>query len=56
MESNLINFIRMFLSYLLVVAVAAAVIAIAVYIGIRLRKSKNMKEMTENAEGSKAES
>ncbi|MBP5415096.1 MAG: hypothetical protein ILN61_07655 [Lachnospiraceae bacterium] len=53
---NLISFIRMFLSYALVVVIAAAIIALAVFIGIKLRKSKNQKEMIQNAEGSQAES
>ena len=53
---NLISFLRMFLSYALVVAISAAIIALAVFIGIKLRKSKDRKELTQNAEGSQAES
>ena len=52
---NLIAFLRMFFSYLLVVAVAAAVIALAIFIGIRLRNSKKLKESVSDAEGSQTE-
>lgn len=53
--SGLASFINMFLSYLLVVVVAAAVIAVAVFIGITVRKAKNKKEISLNAEGSQTE-
>ncbi|MCR4989880.1 MAG: hypothetical protein K6A38_03350 [Lachnospiraceae bacterium] len=52
---NLISFLRMFLSYLLVVGVCALIIAAAIFIGIKLRKSKNLKDDALNAEGSEAE-
>lgn len=44
--SNLIAFINMFLSYFLVFAIFAACIFAAVFVGIKLRKSKNLKEET----------
>ncbi len=47
---NLINFFRMFNSYLLVVIVAAVVMAIAVTIGITLRKHKNTKVISDAQE------
>lgn len=41
---NLIEFLRLFLSYLLVFAIFSVVIVIAVFAGISLRKKKNKKE------------
>lgn len=42
--SNLIEFLRMFLSYGLVLLVCAAIMAAAIFIGITVRKAKNNKE------------
>lgn len=55
MSSNLIEFGRMFLSYLFVLVIIVAVCAVAIVIGIRMRKAKNAKEELENAQGSEAE-
>lgn len=41
---NLIEFLRIFLSYLLVFAIFSVAIVIAVFAGISLRKRKNKKE------------
>ncbi len=41
---NLIEFLRLFLSYLLVFAIFSVVIVIAVFAGISLRKRKNKNE------------
>lgn len=42
--NNLIAFINMFLSYLLIVVVVVALCAVAGFIGITLRKRKNRIE------------
>ena len=42
--SNLIAFVNMFLSYLLVMAVIVVLGGIAIFIGITLRKRKNLQE------------
>ncbi len=42
--SNLIEFFRMFFSYVLVFIVYAAVAGAGIFIGIKWRKSKNTKE------------
>ncbi len=55
MANNLIEFGRMFLSYLFVLVVIAAVAGLAIFIGIRMRKSKNAKEESANAAGNEAE-
>lgn len=47
---NLISFLRMFLSYGLVLLVCAAVVAAAIFIGITVRKAKNAKEAAQDAE------
>lgn len=47
--NNLVEFLRMFLSYGLVLIVCVAVILVAVFIGIKLRKAKNIKEATQDA-------
>ncbi len=54
--NNLIEFLRMFFSYLFVLLVIAVVAGVATFIGIRWRKVKNAKEAEANAEGSEAES
>ena len=41
--NNLISFVNSFLSYLLVMAVIVVLAGIAIFIGIKLRKSKNAK-------------
>ena len=42
--SNLIAFVNMFLSYLLVMAVIVVLGGIGIFIGITLRKRKNLQE------------
>ena len=49
MMTNLILFLNSFLSYLLLVAVFVLVIGVAIFVGIKLRKSKNTKEAAEAA-------
>lgn len=51
----MINFIRMFLSYGLVLVICTAIVVAAVLIGIKLRKIKNSKEIAENAESGETE-
>ena len=55
--ANLVLFINSFLSYLLVVVVFVLVASIAVFVGIKLRKNKNIKdaagEAAENIENTK---
>ena len=41
--NNLISFVNSFLSYLLVMEVIVVLAGIAIFIGIKLRKSKNAK-------------
>ena len=41
--NNLISFVNSFLSYLLVMAVIVVLAGIEIFIGIKLRKSKNAK-------------
>lgn len=53
--SNLAEFLRMFLSYGLVLIVCAAIMVAAIFIGIKLRKSKNSKEEAVNAIESETE-
>lgn len=53
--SNLIAFLNSFLSYLLVMVVVIIVCAIAGYIGITLRKKKNLTEDASDAQGVDAE-
>lgn len=46
--SNLIEFLRMFLSYGLVLLICVAIMGTAIFIGITVRKAKNSKENAEN--------
>jgi len=48
--NNLILFINSFLSYLLVFVIAIAVIIVAILIGIKLRKNKDAKIVSETEE------
>ncbi len=48
--ANLIEFLRMFLSYLLVFVIFGAVIVGSVFAGIGLRKRKNKKEALINSQ------
>ena len=45
--NNLIEFLRMFFSYVLVFIVYAAVAGVGIFIGIKWRKSKNAKQEQE---------
>lgn len=47
---NAILFANSFLSYLLLLAIIAVIAGVAVFIGIRMRKKKNVKEAQEEAE------
>lgn len=47
--ANFVLFLNSFLSYLLVVIVFVLVAGIAVFIGIKLRKNKNIKDAAEGA-------
>lgn len=53
--SNLILFINSFLSYLLVMAVIVVLVAIAIFIGITMRKKKNLKHVIESDNAQTAE-
>ena len=46
---NLIEFLRVFFSYLMVFAVYVAIAAVGIFVGIKWRKSKNKKEVSEEA-------
>lgn len=46
---NLILFVNSFVSYLLLMAVIVIIAGVAVFIGIKMRKSKNSKEEAEKA-------
>ena len=45
--SNLIEFLRMFFSYLLVFAVYVGISGVGIFIGIKWRKSKDKKAASE---------
>ena len=47
--SNLIEFLRMFFSYLLVFAVYVGIAGVGIFIGIKWRKSKDKKAASEEA-------
>ncbi len=52
------EFLRMFLSYMLVLVIIAIVMAVAIFIGTSLKKANNKKvakEIDLNAEGSQTE-
>lgn len=53
--SNLINFFSYFQAYLVTVICCAVIMAIAIFVGIKLRKNKNAKELVTNAQGSETE-
>lgn len=42
--NSLISFLNAFMSYLLLMAVIVVIAGVAVFIGIKMRKSKNEKE------------
>lgn len=44
---NLIEFLRVFFSYLMVFAVYVAIAAVGIFIGIKWRKSKDKKKVSE---------
>ena len=48
--NNLILFINSFLSYVALMAVIVVLAGIAVYIGITMRKKKNLQQIAENTE------
>ena len=52
---NFIAFISKFASYGLVFIICITVMVVGALIGINLRKSKNAKELVNNAEGSETE-
>ena len=53
--NNLIAFLSSFCSYLLVFVICIAIIVVAVIVGIKLRKSKNIKEITVDGESVETE-
>ena len=53
--SNLLSFLSYFQAYLVTVICCVAIMAVAIFIGIKLRKSKNAKELMLDAEGSETE-
>ncbi len=53
--SNLLSFLSYFQAYLVTVICCAAIMGVAIFIGIKLRKSKNNKELTIDAQGSETE-
>lgn len=53
--SNLILFINSFLSYLILMAVIVVLAGIAIFIGITMRKKKNLKLVNEKETAQTAE-
>lgn len=48
----MINFVNLFLSYLMLLVIIAIIGAVAITLGITLRKKKNASEKTTGTEGS----